>query len=228
MATTTKDGEHPTVEGVEDTGGHVYFKIPPDKALGPGRHRVHMVVKGDLSTTEQFIEVVPKGTPVFVSDVDGTLTTTETEEFSALLTGTLPDVQPGAVDLFKVLVQKGYHPFYLTARPEWLMPRTREFLSKYDFPPGVTHTTLTFTGALGNAAATYKTDELALLAGKGIVPTFGFGNTATDADAYFNAGIEPAANRIFLQFDDAAHGGRRIESYTDLMQEVEALPSLCP
>lgn len=227
-ATTTNDGEHATVEGVEDTGGRIYFQIPPEKALGLGRHRVHMVVKGDLSTTDLFIEVLPKGAPLFVSDIDGTLTTYETEEFVALASGALPDVRPDAAKLFDILTSKGYHPFYMTARPEWLGQRTREFLDLYAFPGGIMHTTLTGTGALGGNAEAYKTNELALIAQKGLVPTFAFGNTASDAAAYFNAGIGPDDHRVFMQFDDTVHGGRRIEAYTELLQEAEALPSLCP
>ncbi len=227
-ATTTEDGEHEAVEGVEDTGGRVYFQIPPEKALGPGRHKVHLVVKGDLSTTDLFIEVVPKGAPVFVSDIDGTLTTYETEEFVALAQGELPAVRKDAAKLFGILASKGYHPFYMTARPEWLGARTRAFLDQNGFPDGIVHTTLTKSGALGSEASTYKTNELAMLAQKGILPAYAFGNTDTDAAAYFNAMVEPDARRVFIEFDDTVHGGRRIESYTELLGEAEALPSLCP
>ncbi|MDI1483152.1 phosphatidylinositol transfer protein [Polyangium sp. y55x31] len=227
-ATTTEDGEHATVEGVEDTGGRVYFQIPPEKALGLGRHRVHLVVKGDLSTTDLFVEVVPKGTPVFVSDIDGTLTTYETEEFVALAQGALPEVRKDAAKLFDVLVSKGYHPFYMTARPEWLGARTRAFLDQNGFPHGIVHTTLTKSGALGSEASSYKTGELLMLAQKGMIPTYAFGNTDTDAEAYFNAMVQPDERRVFIEFDDTVHGGRRIESYTELLDEAEALPSLCP
>lgn len=227
-ATTTQDGDHATVEGVEDTGGRVYFEIPADKQLGLGRHRVHMVVKGDLTTADFFIKVVPKGAPLFVSDIDGTLTTYETEEFVALAQGALPDVRPDAVKLFDILTTKGYHPFYMTARPEWLDLRTREFLKFYAFPAGIMHTTLSKSGALGGEAETYKTNELALIATKGLLPTFAFGNTASDAAAYFNAGVGPDDHRVFMQFDDTVHNGRRIDAYTELLTEAEALPSLCP
>jgi hypothetical protein len=226
-ASTTEEDAHATVEGVEDSGGHVYFEIPPDKALGLGRHRVHLVVRGDLSATDVFIEVVPPGTPVVASDVDGTLTGTETEEFTALLTGQLPDCHPDAPEAFQILAAKGYHPMYLTARPEWLVGRTREFVGTYGFPPGIGHTTLGLTGATGASAATYKTDELAALAQRGMVPAWAFGNTGTDAEAYDNAGVLPISSRAFYQFDDTAFGGRRIESYTELLDELEALPSLC-
>lgn len=226
-AVTTNDGDHATVEGVDDSGGRVYFQIPADKALGPGRHRAHLVVQGDLSSTDVFIEVVAPGTPVIVTDIDGTITDTETAEFGALLTGSLPGVHPDANKVFQILASKGYHPLYLTARPEWLVGRTRELLDVNQFPPGIVHTTLTLTGATGDPAAAFKTDELALLAGKGLVPGWGFGNTASDAQAYENGAIQPLSRRVFYQFDDT-FGGRRIESYTELLSEVEALPSLCP
>ncbi|MBW2454873.1 MAG: phosphatidylinositol transfer protein [Deltaproteobacteria bacterium] len=226
-ATTTTDQSHPTIEGVDDTGGRVFFPIPQDKTLGPGRHRLHLVVKGDLSTAELFIEVVPAGTPIFVSDVDGTLTTYETEEFVDLLTGTVPDANPNAGAALQLLADKGYRPQYLTARPEWLTERTREFVEVRGFPPGLIHTTLSKTGALGSAAVDFKTAELALLAGKGLIPSYGFGNKDSDGQAYANAGIQPADHRIFLQFDDPL-GGRRIEDYGELLVEFEALPKLCP
>ena len=36
---TTDDGDHPVVEGVDDSGGRVFFKIPAEETLEPGRHR---------------------------------------------------------------------------------------------------------------------------------------------------------------------------------------------
>ncbi|MBK8258159.1 MAG: phosphatidylinositol transfer protein [Polyangiaceae bacterium] len=223
---TTEDNAHPTVEGVDDSGGRIYFQIPGDKTLGLGRHRVHMVVRGDLTTADMFIEVVPNGTPVFVSDVDGTLTTFETEEFVDLLTGTIPDMNPDANKAFQILASKGYHPFYLTARPEDLVHRTREFLAQKGFPPGIVHTTLSLTGALGGSAETYKTDELNAIVARGLFPTYGFGNTESDGAAYDNINIQPKSARVFFQFDDPL-GGRRIESYTELLTEFENLPNLC-
>jgi LNS2 (Lipin/Ned1/Smp2) len=225
-AVTTQDEQHPTVEGVDDSGGRLYFKIPDDKKLGLGRHRVHLVVQGDLSSTDLFLDVVPRKAPVFVTDVDGTLTDNENAEFGALLTGKLPGVHPDAAKLYDVLVSKGYHPMYLTARPEWLVGRTRELLDTNKFPPGIVHTTLSLTGATGDPAGAFKTTELSELALKGIVPAFGFGNTASDADAYENAHI-PVGNRFFFQFIDAKHLGREIKTYTELLTEFEALPSLC-
>lgn len=219
-------GPNETVEGVDDDGGRVYFKIPADKELGPGRHRVHFVVRGDLSTTDLFIEVVPPHAPVFVSDVDGTLTDTEYAEFTALWSEALPGVHPDAAAAFQILAGKGYRPVYLTARPEWLTGRTRELLDANGFPPGIVHTTLTSTGAIGGSAVDYKSEELAMLAAKGLMPSFAFGNTDSDAEAYEDAGIEEVT-RFFYQFDPATFGGKQIQSYTELLGELEELPTVC-
>jgi phosphatidate phosphatase PAH1 len=227
-AVTTYDNQHATVEGVSDSGGRVYFTIPQNKVLGLGRHRLRLVVGGDLSAAEMFIEVVPKKMPIFVSDVDGTLTTSENAEFPALLTGNLPDAHVDAAAALRTLALKGYRPFYMTARPEFLVNRTREFLDTNGFPPGLVHTTLTLTGATGSAAAAYKTGELSMIANRGLVPSWAFGNTDSDADAYHNGNIQPLDHRIFFQFTDSIHGGKRIESYTELLGPFTNLPNVCP
>ncbi len=226
MTNTTEDAEHPTVEGVTDSGGWAYFEVPADQTLELGRHRVHMVLRGDASTASGFVEVVEPGTPVFLSDIDGTLSTYETEEFVALLVGEIPQANQFSATALGILQDKGYHAMYLTARPEWLVARTREFIGMRGYPPGIIHTTLAFEGALGGAAETYKSGELQMLMDKGLIPTWVFGNTASDADAYDNAGIQPLDHRVFFQFDDP-HGGRTIQSYGDLIDEFNALPDLC-
>ncbi len=222
--TTTDEAPHPTVEGVADTGGRIYFEIPPAKHLGPGKHRIRLVVAGDGTSTDLFIDVVPPKTPVFVSDVDGTLTSSENVEFVKLLTGDLPDTHPGAPEALRALAAKGYRPIYLTARPEWLVQRTRDFLDEHGFPPGIVHTSTTFTGAgFGASAASFKTNELAMLAEKGLVPSFGFGNKDSDVSAYATI---PQDHRFLYQLDgDIA--GRRIESYTELLPAFGALPAVC-
>lgn len=227
-AVTTDGGQHATEEGVDDSGGRIYFQIPADKQLGIGRHRVHLVVAGDLSSTDLYIEVVPKGTHIFASDVDGTLTTQETEEFTSLLTGTIPNANPDSPQALAELAAKGYRPFYLTARPEFLVERTREFLDKYGYPPGIVHTTTTLTGALNSAAAAYKTSEIKAEQKRGLVVDWGFGNRSSDVDAYFGTGITPDDHRILFQFTDTVHNSRRIDSYSELLGQFAALPPVCP
>ena len=193
-----------------------------------GRHRLHFVVGGDLSTTDAFIEVVPRGTAIFVSDVDGTLTPSETAEFGGLLTGAIPEANADSPRILGLLADKGYRPLFLTARPEWLTGRTREFLATRGFPAGIVHTTLGGSGAVGAAATSFKTAEIAALQGKGLRPAYAFGNTDTDAEAYANRMVDPAANRVFYRYADMKFGGRRIDDWGSLEAEIRALPPVCP
>jgi hypothetical protein len=205
-AKTTAAHEHESVEGVDDRGGRVFFRIPDEKKLGLGRHRVRMVVAGDGTTAEQFIEVVPRGTPVFVSDVDGTLTerkggdlqlVCDEESDPASLVDALaggsaqPNVHAGAPDLYQSIVALGYRVMYLTARPEWLSPHTRRFLAERsrgdgrgDLPEGIVHTTLDELGAKPSAAQIFKRAELAALRAKGLALRIGFGDQQSDVEAY--------------------------------------------
>ena len=225
--TTGEGAPHPTVEGVEDTDGRIYFEIPAEKQLGPGKHRIRLVVAGDGSMTDLFIDVVPPKRPIFVSDVDGTLTSSENIEFLKLLEGELPETHPGAPEALRALAAKGYRPIYLTARPEWLVQRTRDFLEARGFPPGLVHTSTSALGAgFGASAAKFKTDELAMLSQKGLVPAFGFGNMPSDSDAYGAANVQPPDHRVFYQID-GAFNGRRIESYGELVPGFGALPAVC-
>lgn len=227
-ALTTRDDDHAAVEGVPDTGGRIYFDVPAGRALGPGRHRVHLSVAGDRTGADLFIQVVPEGIEVFVSDVDGTLTVGENEEFIALLEGELPAVNDGAAEALTALAGRGYLPLYLTARPEFLVGRTRELLAVNGFPPGLVHTTTDGIGAIGGDAAAFKSADLGqALTERGHVAAYSFGNTATDAQAYDAADVQPVGNRFFFAFDDEGQAGRRFDSYRDLVDELGGAPAPC-
>lgn len=225
-AKTTNDGDHGPVLGVDDDGGRVFFAVPPGKELAPGRHRVRLFVAGDATSTDLVIEVVEKGTMLVVTDVDGTLTSSENAEYGALLTGSQPDVHVDAPKALHVLASKGYVPVYVTARPEFLTGRTRELVTHHGFPHGVVHPTAGLTGATGAAATTYKTATLERLEKQGLVIAWAFGNTDTDAAAYQNAKILPLKQRVFYQLDDA-NGGRRIDTYTQILPDLLAAPRAC-
>lgn len=225
-ATTTNEGAHATVEGVADGGGRVYFPIPDAARLGIGRHRIHFVVRGDHTTADQFIEVLPSTARFVVTDMDGTLTTSESAAFTSLFSATPPDANAGAAAALTALARRGYRIFYLTARPEWLETKSHEWIVLRGFPPGNVHTTLNGIGALGPVAETFKTDELASLEARfpGAVE-WGIGNTSTDAAAYAASGIAPD-HSLFYMFDPGATG-TRFDDYAALVAGFDALTSDC-
>lgn len=226
VATTTDDEAHPTVEGVEDSGGRVYLEIPASLRLGPGRHRIHFVVRGDHSTADQIIEVLPADARFVVTDVDGTQTESETAEWGAVLGGADPGHNPSGPELMTAYARRGYHVLYLTARPDWLSARTHEWLLAHGYPPGIVHTTLGLTGATGSAAITFKQGELeALLTRFPGALDDAIGNTDTDTAAYANVGVPPERSFLY-QFDPGADG-TRVDDYGTLIPMVEVRPALC-
>lgn len=225
-ATTTNDGDHTVVEDVEDTGGRVYFEIPTASRLELGRHRVVMVVRGDHSLATQYIDVLPSGTRVVVTDIDGTQTESETAEYGALLTGSGPAARPHGAELLTELSAHGFHVFYLTARPDWLHTRTHEWLAENGYPAGTVHTTLNGLGATGSAAISFKTAELAWLErhAPGSLD-WAIGNTDTDVAAYVNSGVPP--ERLFAYQYDPGAEGTRVDDYATLLPEAEGEPVVC-
>lgn len=226
-ARTTRDGQHPTVDGVQDDGGRVYFEIPRARALEEGAHTIRFVVRGDGSSTEQRIRVLGPRSRVIVTDVDGTLTENEFAEFPAMLSGTLASTHDGAPEMFSALARRGYDILYLTARPEWLLPRTKEWLAARGFPQGIVHTTLGPTGYVGDAAEAFKSEELRALSAHLQGPPFmAFGNMPSDIRAYRAAQIDASRAYFYRQAVPAGQGVRH-ESYRSLLGMAEQQPPLC-
>jgi len=209
--------------GVDD-GGRAVLTLDRDRALSPGRHRVKMVVAGDATTADGVIVVVSRNQPIVVSDVDGTLTSSEFAEAPALAHHTLPAAHPDAARVLELIAKKGLVPVYLTARPEWLVPRTRAFLAANSFPEGVLITMRTKSGSFGEHAAAFKRGELEHLAATFEV-AWAFGNMPSDAAAYATVVKDPK-HRVLYRFTDMTYGCRRIDAYAALLPELtESSPS---
>jgi phosphatidate phosphatase PAH1 len=227
-ARTLSDGAGTTIEGVPPNGGRVYFQVPAARALGVGRHRFRFVVRGDGSTADSVLDVLPSTARVAVSDVDGTLTSSEWAALGALIDGQPPAAHPGSPEALWALARRGYHIFYLTARPEWLEPTTRRWVALRGFPPGVVHTTTGSTGALNSAAQRFKEDELRALAARlGRAPDYGFGNRASDVATYTAVGIDPRRS-YYYQLSGDLRGGQRLDDYRALVAPFALLPTVCP
>lgn len=226
-ARTTRDNDHATIEGVVDNGGTVYFPIPASARLGVGRHRLRYVVRGDHTFADQYVEVLSDNAHVAVSDVDGTLTGSETAEWLTVFGGASPAVNAGAPEALWALAHRGFVIFYLTARPEWLTARTHQWTRERGLPPGLVHTMLNLTGGTGAAAFTFKRDELLILRSRlGRPADYGFGNTDTDAQAYDAAGV-PASNAYYYRFTGDRRGGQLNDDYRALAAPLSLGPSYC-
>ncbi|WP_438020048.1 phosphatidylinositol transfer protein [Sorangium sp. So ce315] len=225
--TSDDDHLHPTTEGIPDTGGRLYLDLTAGRRLDVGRHRVHFAVVGDGTSADLFIEVLPPGARVAVTDIDGTLTSSEGAMIGELLGGGPPAAHPGAAEAMRALADSGVYLFYVTARPEWLVGTTRVWLREQGFPPGILRTTIGVTGAFGRAAAHYKTVELGWLKARtGIVPSFGFGNMPSDVATYTAAGIAPSRS-YYYKLDGDLRGGVGHDDYRRLDAALFTPPAAC-
>lgn len=202
-----------------DHEGRVRTELAKDRALAAGIHRIRFVVAGDGSATDAVAEILDPTTKFFVSDIDGTLTSSEHAEVGHVVTGSLAETHPDAARALGLLAERGYRPLYLSARADWLSDRTHRFLAFHGFPHGAIRITNSKEGLSGERAKQFKSSELAVLVQQGLVPSFGFGNKPSDTEAY-EAG--KVARRFFLNVGDP-HGGKKIASYTEILPELRAV-----
>jgi hypothetical protein len=210
---TSEEGEYGSVAGVEDDGGRVFFTIPQSMALGPGAYPVKMLVKGDHSEANCHLHVWRPGMHAVVSDIDGTITTSESDGLWTAFDPSSPEPHPSAPEAFGAYASKGYQIVYLTARPEFLTNGTRAWFTARGFPAGIFHLSETSLGEHGSAASDYKAAYLQTLTrDRAVHLDWAYGNRGTDLDAYLRAGIQPS--RIYLfAYDGDLRGANRFDDY---------------
>jgi len=185
------------------TGSDGRIAVPVPAGLGAGIYDVRLQVLGDGSLAPGRIWVLPEGTHLAVSDIDGTLTTGDDELvedvigdlFEPILTGShAPDAYPGAAALTAALAGRGYVVVYLTGRPYWLTAKTRGWLAAGGFAAGALHVADSNAEALPTAGGVgaYKLAFLRSLAAAGFLLDEAYGNATTDISAYAGAGVAAA------------------------------------
>ena len=177
-----------------DTDGRARLRLTAPSS--PGLYALRMVVQGDASQTGAWLVVPPRGGRITLFDIDGTMTTSDTELvkdvltdlFAPILHGTYtPTPHPFARELVEERERRGGVPVFLTGRPYWLTQSSRDWLSGLGFPLGALHTTDSNGEALN--VAPYKTAFLRSLQAQGFVIEAAYGNASTDIQAYAAAGI---------------------------------------
>lgn len=208
-----------------DHDGVVWADVPAD--LAPGDYRVRMIVAGDGSFAEGTIAVWPPGVQAIVSDIDGTLTTSDGEMFRDLTMKSDAKMYPDANSALRALAQKGYRIVYLSGRAQYVNRYTRDWLGKHDFPPGP----LLLTEERGEVAPTiagvgaFKKRTLVDLQQRvGVKFVSAYGNASTDVWAYGEAGLDKARTFII-----GKHAGEAktvaLASYTEHLKAIEPLPA---
>ncbi|XP_022651085.1 protein retinal degeneration B-like isoform X2 [Varroa destructor] len=183
----TRTGEW-TLLGTEQTdkSGRVSFLIPHDKALSCGLHPVKMVVRGDHTTVDFFLTVVPPKTEAVVFSIDGSFTA------SVSVSGRDPKVRAGAVDVVRHWQELGYLIIYITGRPDMQQRRVVAWLVQHNFPHGL----VSFVEGLSTGPLQHKTDYLRKLQNEAEIIYHAAYGSAKDISVYSALGIAP--EKIFI------------------------------
>lgn len=214
-------------EPLTDSGG--LLDVPVELPLGPGVYETRFVVRGDASQTKGFLWLAPAGTHLMITDIDGTLTTSDTELFLQLLNGSyVPAAYPGGTGLTAAHAAKGHIVIYLTGRPYWLTTQTRDWLTNLGFAQGPLHLAPSNSDILptDTSVGAYKKAWLEGLVAKGFVLDLAYGNATTDIFAYTGSGI-PASQQWIIGANAGAGGTHAVmDSWTERITEVEQQPSV--
>lgn len=116
---------------VTNSSGRVTYTIPKSKKLAVGVYPIKMVVKGDQTSGEAFLTVLPRGMECVVFSIDGSFAA------SVSIMGSDPKVRPGAVDVVRHWQDLGYLIIYITGRPDMQKQRVVSWLSQHNFPQGM-------------------------------------------------------------------------------------------
>ncbi|HLU64871.1 MAG TPA: hypothetical protein VKZ63_01260 [Kofleriaceae bacterium] len=199
----TCDGWLDLGEARTDVDGRVTFAL--DDKLPVGVYHVVFEVLADGTTASAYIWSLPAGTRLAVFDIDGTLTTSNTELFADILLGDYqPALYPDATTLTLAHEARGHLPVYLAARPGFLTATTRAWLDEQGFAHGIVRYA-TRAGDLlptDGGVGAFKRDALVELAEAGAAVDVAYGDAGTDIFAYLSAGLAP--DQVWIIGD---HGG---------------------
>src|ERR1041385_6064010 len=158
----------------DDMGG---YELPNTGFTAANGTPVYSMLEADGDCMEHYTYLMPTGTKVVVTDIDGTLTESDNEQFIQFSDETyVPKMITAANSMLQAWATKGYTIIYLTARLHLYRQETRVWLRDEMFPTGPM-----ITEPVLQDAATYKTLWLQRMA-----QTFGwtfvaaYGNADTD------------------------------------------------
>ncbi|XP_055526157.1 protein retinal degeneration B isoform X2 [Wyeomyia smithii] len=169
-----------------DKTGRISYTLPEERTLGYGIYPVKMVVRGDHTSVDFYMAVVPPRTECVVFSIDGSFTA------SVSVTGKDPKVRAGAVDVCRHWQELGYLLIYITGRPDMQQQRVLSWLSQHNFPHGlVSFADGLSTDPLGHKAAYLNT----LIQGHGVIVHLAYGSSK-DISVYTSIGLKP--KQIFI------------------------------
>lgn len=188
---TYDTGWRQLARGKTDDNG--VYEFPDTGFVAPNGTPVYAMLEADGDCMDHYTWLLPPGSKVVVTDIDGTLTINDDQQFMQFSDESyVPIAMGSAAELINAWSTKGYPIIYLTARYHLFRNETRAWLRDLGFPLGPMITEL----ELGGTAA-YKTAWLnRMIQNFGWQVVVAYGNADTDITAYEAAGIPKAQTFI--------------------------------
>jgi hypothetical protein len=188
-------------------------------SFGPGTHRVRVVLDAagyEVRRAWLTVAVAARETPILITDLDGTVV-----DGGALDPAIRPNPKiipiPGAPEAVTELAGS-YQVLYLTARDDFLMNRTKNWLDQWNFPLAPAYF-WDFKGAYPTSRVQerYKTEAIAALKREFPNVVAGVGDRLHDVRAYAANGITPYLIGDAVDGDEALpHGTVRVGSWDEI------------
>lgn len=185
---------------ITDKSGRIAYELPAHRSLGYGIYPVKMVVRGDHTSVDFYLAVIPPCTECIVFSIDGSFTA------SMSVTGRDPKVRAGAVDVCRHWQELGYLLIYVTGRPDMQQQRVLSWLSQHNFPHGL----VSFADGLLTDPLGHKTAYLNnLIEDHGVIIHSAYGS-CKDIAVYTNIGLKPKQIYIVGKVGGVAAGVRPV------------------
>jgi phosphatidate phosphatase PAH1 len=183
--------------GTTRTDARGRFELALSSPLPVGLRDLYASVVADRSGTHFLAFVAPAGSKVVVSDVDGTLTASESLFVKAVLLGRSVAAHPDAAAALRLAVASGYQVIYITARGDRFTDAPRAWLAANGVPRGPVRLAPSFIVKPGAPTVAYKHRALLDLQRFDVRA---LGNRSTDVAAYEESGIRP--EHIFIKLPE--------------------------
>ncbi|CAH1800392.1 unnamed protein product [Owenia fusiformis] len=167
---------------VTDSNGRVTFTVPVDKQLPQGMYPVKIVVRGDHTSVDFYMSVLPPLTESVVFSIDGSFTA------SVSIMGKDPKVRAGAVDIVRHWQELGFLIIYITARPDMQHKRVVAWLAQHNFPHGM----VSFMDGLSVDPLRQKADYMKSLIKEAKITIHAAYGSSKDISVYQAVGMNPS------------------------------------
>ncbi|XP_051765709.1 membrane-associated phosphatidylinositol transfer protein 2 isoform X3 [Ctenopharyngodon idella] len=165
-----------------NSSGRISYVIPESKRLSIGVYPVKMVVRGDHTSADSYLTVLPRGTEFVVFSIDGSFAA------SVSIMGSDPKVRAGAVDVVRHWQDLGYMIVYVTGRPDMQKQRVVAWLSQHNFPHGI----VSFCDGLVHDPLRHKANFLKCLITEAHMKIFAAYGSTKDISVYTSLGLPPS------------------------------------